>query len=56
MLALYTMANGLMPFGTLAMGASAAQFGVQGSVVAFALLALACTLVLGLGSRRIREL
>lgn len=55
-LALYTMANGLMPFGTLAMGTTAAHFGVQGAVVVFALVGLTFTAVLGLGSRRVREL
>ncbi len=55
-LALYTMANGLMPFGTLALGTSAAHFGVQASVFTFALMGMTATVILGLGSRRVREL
>jgi MFS family permease len=55
-LALYTMANGLMPFGTLALGTSAAHFGVQVSVVVFAVGGFALTAALGFGSRRIRQL
>jgi MFS family permease len=55
-LSLYTMAGGLSPFGSLAMGTSASHFGVQGSVVAFALTGLGLAAVLALGSRRLRSL
>jgi MFS family permease len=55
-LALYTMAGGLTPFGSLAMGSAAGAFGVQEAVAAFAVAGLALAAVIGLGSRRIREL
>jgi MFS family permease len=55
-LALHSMVGGFTPFGNLAMGVSAATFGVQASVVTFALMGFTCAAVLGLGSRRIREL
>jgi MFS family permease len=55
-LSLYTMAGGFTPFGNLAMGTSADHFGVQGSVVAFALAGFALAAVLGLGSARMRRL
>lgn len=55
-LALYTMAGGLTPFGNLAMGAAADQFGVQEAVVAFALAGLVLAAYVGLGSARVRRL
>ena len=55
-LSLYTMANGFTPFGNLAMGASASQFGVQASVAVFALAGFALAAVLGVGSARVRRL
>ncbi len=55
-LSLYTMASGFTPFGSLAMGASADSFGVQTSVVAFALTGLALAAILGIGSARVRRL
>ena len=55
-LSLYTMANGFTPFGNLAMGLSADQFGVQAAVAAFALAGFALAAVLGLGSARVRRL
>lgn len=55
-LALYTMAGGLTPFGNLAMGAAADRFGVQEAVVTFALAGLALAAYVGLGSARIRRL
>ncbi len=55
-LSLYTMAAGFTPFGNLAMGASAAQFGVQSSVAVFALAGFALAAVLGIGSARVRKL
>jgi MFS family permease len=55
-LSLYTMAAGFTPFGSLAMGAAAAEYGVQAAVAAFALLALVLAATLGLGSPRIRRL
>ncbi len=55
-LALYSMAGGITPFGNLTMGASASQFGVQASVVAFALFGFVLAAALGLGSARVRRL
>jgi MFS family permease len=55
-LAFYTMANGLTPFGSLALGASADRFGVQQSIAAFAITAFVLAAYLGLGSRRVRRL
>jgi len=55
-LSLYSMASGTTPFGNLAMGATADQLGVQAAVAAFALTGLACSLYLGIGSRRVRAL
>lgn len=55
-LAFYTMANGLTPFGSLAMGASADRFGVQQAIAAFAIVGLALAAYLGLGSDRVRRL
>ena len=50
-LALYSMVGGFTPFGNLAMGVSAATFGVQASVVAFALMGFTLAAVLGLHGR-----
>jgi len=55
-LALYTMAGGFTPFGSLAMGAAASHFGVQTAVAAFAVVALGLAVTLGLGSARVRRL
>jgi MFS family permease len=55
-MSLYTMAAGFTPFGSLAMGVTAHEFGVQTAVLVFALGGLAMAAVLGLGSRRVREL
>lgn len=55
-LALYTMAGGLTPFGSLSMGSAADAFGVQQAVVAFALAGFALAAVVGLGSERVRRL
>lgn len=55
-LSLYTMAGGFTPFGNLAMGASADQFGVQAAVAVFAVTAFMIAAVLGLGSARVRRL
>lgn len=55
-LALYTMAGGLTPFGNLAMGVSANHFGVQASVFVFAVIGFVLAGVLGLGSARMRRL
>ncbi|MEX1254125.1 MAG: MFS transporter [Dehalococcoidia bacterium] len=55
-ISLYTMANGLSPFGSLALGAASARFGVQEAVVAFALTGFALAAYLGLGSARVRRL
>lgn len=55
-LALYTMAGGLTPFGNLAMGASADYFGVQGAVFVFAVTGFSLAAILGLGSARVRRL
>jgi len=55
-LAFYTMANGLTPFGSLALGASADHFGVQQAIAAFALTGFVLAGYLGLGSRRVRRL
>lgn len=55
-LSLYTMAAGFTPFGSLAMGAAAAQWGVEVAVLAFAATALALVTILGFGSARVRRL
>ncbi len=55
-LALYSMAGGLTPFGNLAMGSAADRFGVRESVLAFALAGLVLAAFLGLGSARVRRL
>jgi MFS family permease len=55
-LSFYSMSNGLAPFGSLAMGATADRIGVQSAVAAFALAGFALAGYLGLGSARIRRL
>lgn len=55
-LAFYTMAGSLTPFGNLAMGGVADQMGVQPAVAAFALTGFTLAGLLGLGSARIRRL
>jgi MFS family permease len=55
-LSLYTMATGATPFGNLGMGALADGAGVRAAVASFALTGLAAATVLGIGSRRVREL
>jgi len=55
-LSLHSMVGGFTPFGNLGMGVSAGLFGVQASVVAFALAGFAASAVLAVGSRRIRGL
>lgn len=55
-LSLYSMASGVQPFGNLGMGLTADAFGVQTAVAVFAALGFASSLVLGLGSARIRRL
>jgi predicted MFS family arabinose efflux permease len=55
-ISLYTMATGATPFGNLGMGALADGTGVQTAVASFALTGLALATLLGIGSRRVREL
>lgn len=55
-LAFYSMASGLTPFGSLTMGAAADHFGVQNAVIVFALAGLVLAAYLGLGSARIRAI
>lgn len=55
-LAFYAMANGLTPFGSLALGTSADHFGVQQAIAAFALAGFVLAAYIGLGSRRVRRL
>jgi len=55
-LAFYSMAGGLTPFGALAMGSTADGIGVQWAVAAFALTGLVLAAYVGLGSARIRRL
>ena len=55
-LAFYTMANGLTPFGSLALGTTANRFGVQEAIAAFALTGFVLAGYLGLGSARVRRL
>lgn len=56
MLAFYTMAGSLTPFGNLAMGATADATGAQPAVAAFAATGFVLAGALGLGSPRIRRL
>jgi predicted MFS family arabinose efflux permease len=55
-LALYSMASGTTPFGSLAMGVTADEAGVQTAVAVFALTGLAFAAALGIGSARVRRL
>lgn len=55
-IALYTMAAGVTPFGNLGMGALADSQGARTAVASFALTALALATVLGIGSKRVRAL
>jgi len=55
-LAFYSMAGGLTPFGALAMGSTADGIGVQWAVAAFALTGLVLAAYVGLGSARTRRL
>ena len=55
-LAFYSMANGLTPFGAFAMGSVANGVGVQWAVAAFALTGFVVAAYVGLGSARIRRL
>lgn len=55
-IALYTMASGVTPFGNLGMGTLANSQGAPTAVASFALAALALVTVLGIGSKRVREL
>jgi MFS family permease len=55
-LAFHGMANGLTPFGSLAMGSAADEFGVQRAVFSFAIAGFALAAWLGLGSARVRRL
>ena len=56
-LSLYTMSQGLNPFGSLAMGFVASQFlGTPHTIAAFCLLALLLAAVSGVASREIRSL
>jgi MFS family permease len=55
-LGLYNLGPGLGPLGNLAMGGSAQWLGVQTAVASFALSGLGLALLLGLGSRQVRQL
>lgn len=55
-LALYSMASGVQPFGNLSMGFTADGLGVQAAVAIFAFTGLVCAAVLGIGSARVRRL
>jgi MFS family permease len=55
-MALYSMAGGLTPFGSLSMGAAAQQFGVPHSVAGFAGTGLMLAALAGIASRKIRRL
>ncbi len=55
-LSLYTMASGFTPFGSLALGASADEFGVRSAVAVFAFTALLLAATLGIGSAQVRRL
>jgi MFS family permease len=55
-MALYSMAAGLTPFGSLGMGTASQQFGVPHSVAAFAATGLMLAAVAGVASRKIRRL
>ncbi len=55
-LSLYVMVSGVTPFSALLMGALIDQFGAQATVAGFTGLATAIILVIGLTSRRLREI
>jgi MFS family permease len=55
-MALYSMAGGLTPFGSLGMGAAAQEFGVPHSVAGFAATGLVLVALAGVASRKIRRL
>jgi len=55
-MALYSMAGGLTPFGSLSLGAAAQGFGVPHSVAAFAVAGLVLVALAGIASRKIRRL
>lgn len=55
-LSLYVMVNGVTPFSALLMGALIDVFGAQATVAAFSGLAAAIVLVIGISSKRLREI
>jgi hypothetical protein len=55
-LSLYVMVSGVTPFSALLMGALIDVFGAQATVAGFTGLATAIILVIGLTSRRLREI
>jgi hypothetical protein len=55
-MALYSMAGGLTPFGSLSLGAASQGFGVPHSVAGFAATGLVLAAVAGVASRKIRRL
>jgi MFS family permease len=55
-MALYSMAGGLTPFGSLGLGTASQQFGVPHSVAAFAATGLMLAALAGFASRKIRRL
>ena len=55
-LSLYVMVNGVTPFSALLMGTLIDQFGAQATVASFTGLATAIVLVIGLTSRRLRQI
>ena len=55
-MALYSMAGGLTPFGSLGLGAASQQFGVPHSVAVFAATGLMLAALAGIASRKIRRL
>jgi MFS family permease len=55
-LSLFTMVQGLNPFGSLFMGALAGMLGTPHAIAVFTAVALVCAFFAGVGTRRIREL
>ena len=55
-MALYSMAAGLTPFGSLTMGAAAQEFGVPHTVAVFAATGLMLAALTGIASQKIRRL
>ena len=55
-LSLYVMVNGVTPFSALLMGTLIDQFGAQATVASFTGLATAIVVVIGLTSRRLRQI